>query len=283
MTLVYDAYAGALATLDGTTVTVAAFTSSYVPSVLDDDLSALSDEVNAVSATGYIRATVDVSWSKADRALTFDTAPFFDLDGADDVQHFVIADATDVLVCVLSYEDPFEGYDGFEFAPEVLVNAADLAGLEARVAVLEAGVDPAPTGVQSVTGAGVDNTDPANPVITGSGGGGGGSWTVASQIDKSGDASATVAVDLSGLDDTDVSVAILVASTCDTLQMTMPDHARAPLTVVVSGVDECVVEAVGGVSFPATQSATTTTHVTLVPADLGSLSWVAAGAPLEGT
>src|SRR5690606_24023527 len=125
MTLVYDAYAGALATLDGTTVTVAAFTSSYVPSVLDDDLSALSDEVNAVSATGYIRATVDVSWSKADRALTFDTAPFFDLDGADDVQHFVIADAADVLVCVISDSDPFEGYDGYEFAPEVLATAAD--------------------------------------------------------------------------------------------------------------------------------------------------------------
>lgn len=140
MTLVYDGYAGALASLDTTTVTVAAFTSSYVPSAADTTLASLTGEVSTGDAPSYARQTATVSWSATTRRLTWATDPTFDLAGASNVQHFVIADASGDLVCVLSYTAPFSGVDDFVFGPAAVAAEADQSGLEARVASLEARV-----------------------------------------------------------------------------------------------------------------------------------------------
>lgn len=268
MTLTYDAYAGALATLDGTTVTVAAFTSGYVPSPSDADLDAIdANEVDTGDAAGYARQTVGVTWDVAARRLTFDDPIEFDLDGASDVQHFVVADASGDLAFVLSYDTPIEGYDGFTLSPPVAASEADTAGIEARLVALETApgppspvpdpseapdgkvivtfdgeyvLDDAPSGggVESVvagTGITVDDTDPAHPIISATGGGGGAVGIV--DVDLSAETGGWVACDLSSLPATVATVKVSPPTDMDTtLEFTWPDMlVRAPLVVIIGG------------------------------------------------
>lgn len=266
MTLTYDAYAGALATLDGTTVTVAAFTSGYVPSPSDADLDAIdANEVDTGDAAGYARQTVGVTWDVAARRLTFDDPIEFDLDGASDVQHFVVADASGDLAFVLSYDTPIEGYDGFTLSPPVAASEADTAGIEARLVALETAPGPPspvpdPTGapdgkviktldgalvlgdggVQSITaGTGVTiGGTAANPVVSVTGGGGGGGVPIGVATTIVSGSSSPIFHNVSGDIDTDTGV--LVVTPPDdtehpgdlTIVLTgLPDGPRAPLTV----------------------------------------------------
>lgn len=271
MTLYYDGYAGAIATLDGTTVTVAACSSAYVPSASDVDLDAIAaGEIDTGDAAGYTRQTVGVTWDVAARRLTFDDPIEFDLDGASDVQHFVVADASGDLAFVLSYDTPIEGYDGFILSPPVAASEADTAGIEARLVALETApgpaspvpdpsgapdgqvivtfdgeyvLDDAPSGggVESVvagTGITVDDTDPANPIISATGGGGGGGVPIGVATTIVSGSSSPIFHNVSGDIDTDTGV--LVVTPPDdtehpgdlTIVLTgLPDGPRAPLTV----------------------------------------------------
>ena len=251
MTLYYDGYAGAIATLDGTTVTVAACSSAYVPSASDVDLDAIAaGEIDTGDAAGYTRQTVGVTWDVATRRLTFDDPIEFDLDGASDVQHFVVADASGDLAFVLSYDTPIEGYDGFILAPPVAASEADTAGIEARLLALETAPGPASPvpdpseapdgqvivtfdggyvldegGVESVvagTGITVDDTDPASPIISATGGGGG-AVMLPPPLDLSADGSSYVEADLTGLAVDEASRAIIVSETTDMVEVYLPE------------------------------------------------------------
>ena len=270
MTLYYDGFAGAIATLDGTTVTVAACSSAYVPSASDVDLDAIAaGEIDTGDAAGYTRQTVGVTWDVATRRLTFDDPIEFDLDGASDVQHFVVADASGDLAFVLSYDTPIEGYDGFELAPPVAASEADTAGIEARLLALETApgpaspvpdpseapdgqmivtfdgeyvLDDAPSGggVESVvagTGITVDDTDPANPIISATGGGGGGGAVGIVDVDLSAETGGWVECDLSSLPTTVATVKVSPPTDMDsTIEFSWPDMlVRAPLVVIIGG------------------------------------------------
>jgi len=267
MTLYYDGYAGAIATLDGTTVTVAACSSAYVPSASDVDLDAIAaGEIDTGDAAGYTRQTVGVTWDVATRRLTFDDPIEFDLDGASDVQHFVVADASGDLAFVLSYDTPIEGYDGFELAPPVAASEADTAGIEARLLALETApgpaspvpdpseapdgqmivtfdgeyvLDDAPSGggVESVvagTGITVDDTDPAHPIISATGGGGGGGGAVGSQVfDVSSETGSSVSVDLTTMPVDKQTAVVLAPPQQHQLSFDWPDMSARGVLIVV--------------------------------------------------
>ena len=236
MTLYYDGYAGAIATLDGTTVTVAACSSAYVPSASDVDLDAIAvGEIDTGDAAGYARQTVTVTWDVAARRLTFDDPIEFDLDGASDVQHFVVADASGDLAFVLSYDTPIEGYDGFTLAPPVAASEADTAGIEARLHALEAAPGPA-SPVPDPTGAPdgqVVKTFGGEYVLADESGGGGSAWVAAEPIMVEGAGSQSA--DLTGIDPDVGSIWVQCEDTVTEVTLDLPDTTadRQPLVIAV--------------------------------------------------
>ena len=267
--MIYDPHAGRLAELDGQTVTIAAFTAAYTPSPSDATLDAIdADEVSTGDAADYERQTVGATWDAETCRLTFDDPAVFDLDGAE-AQHFVVADNTGALAFALSYDTPFNGYDGFELAPPVAASEADTAGIEARLLALETApgpaspvpdpseapdgqmivtfdgeyvLDDAPSGggVESVvagTGITVNDTDPAHPIISATGGGGGGGAVGIVDVDLSAETGGWVACDLSSLPATVAAVKVSPPTDMDsTIEFTWPDMlVRAPLVVIIGG------------------------------------------------
>ena len=264
--MIYDPYAGRLAELDGQTVTIAAFTAAYTPSPSDATLDAIdADEVSTGDAAGYERQTVGATWDAETRRLTFDDPAVFDLDGAI-VQHFVVADLTGALAFPLSYDTPFDGYDGFELNPPVAASEADTAGIEARLLALETApgpaspvpdpseapdgqmivtfdgeyvLDDAPSGggVESVvagTGITVDDTDPAHPIISATGGGGGGGGAVGSQVfDVSSETGSSVSVDLTTMPVDKQTAVVLAPPQQHQLSFDWPDMSARGVLIVV--------------------------------------------------
>lgn len=241
-------YEGILGTLDGETVTMAAFGAAMVPPTATVPLAGLGTPLDS--------ATTTASWNAVNGRLEVE-----DLSGitADDVAYWVCAyDNGDdvVVVSTITLTDP-PSYDDetVQFVTGVAKVERDLVAqveaLTAAVAALSGG---------------------------GGGGGSGGTYTTADLIDETGDSSPTIAVDLSGLDDSDVSVVVAVASTCTELQLTMPGHVRQSLTVVSAGGSSSgwTVEVVGGVSFT-TSASTSSVAATFVPIDAGSLAWQITG------
>lgn len=280
MTLYYDGYAGAIATLDGTTVTVAACSSAYVPSASDVDLDAIAvGEIDTGDAAGYARQTVTVTWDVAARRLTFDDPIEFDLDGASDVQHFVVADASGDLAFVLSYDTPIEGYDGFTLAPPVAASEADTAGIEARLSALEAAPGPpspvpdpseAPDGQVIVTFDGEYVLNDAPP--------GGSAWVAAEPIPVEG--SGAQAADLSGLTADIGSIWVQCEATVTEVTLDLPDTTadRQPLVIAVVCPGGDAEVKLGSLTVGNAGSAPVIATVAIVDAGFGRL-WLLASQP----
>jgi hypothetical protein len=237
-------YAGILGTLDGETVTMAAFGAAMVPPTATVPLAGLGTPLDS--------ATTTASWNAVNGRLEVE-----DLSGitADDVAYWVCAyDNGDdvVVVSTITLTDP-PSYDDetVQFVTGVAKVERDLV---AQVEALTAAVAAL------------------------SGGGSGGTYTTADLIDETGDSSPTIAVDLSGLDDSDVSVVVAVASTCTELQLTMPGHVRQSLTVVSAGGSSSgwTMQVVGGMGH-AVGAGTSSAAATFVPIDAGSLAWQITG------
>lgn len=170
-----------------TTVDLAVFDATLVPSVLATDVDALAGEIDDGVATGYARLTgVAVAWNPTTQRLDLDDPdPVFDLDDALDVTYLVAYDPSDdQVVSFLPFASgPMAGYDGFTVElPDGLAGRGNEWPLQTaiedhgtRITALENA--PPGGGIQSVqagTNVTVDNTDPANPVVSATGGGG--SW-----------------------------------------------------------------------------------------------------------
>lgn len=288
MTLYYDGYAGAIATLDGTTVTVAACSSAYVPSASDVDLDAIAvGEIDTGDAAGYARQTVTVTWDVAARRLTFDDPIEFDLDGASDVQHFVVADASGDLAFVLSYDTPIEGYDGFTLAPPVAASEADTAGIEARLSALEAAPgppSPVPDPSTAPDGKVIITDDGGYVLGDPPGGGGGGASTSGEPINATLDDGTEYVADLSGLAASDVSVVVAMDAGATKLTLTLPPPTSGRvLAVTVIGGDATPFQVdVAGLGT-ASEVAQEGWAATFAVYDLGGLAWSLAGAPWVGS
>ena len=166
-----------------TVVDLAVFDATLIPSTLATDVDALAGEIDDGIATGYARITgVAVAWNPTTQRLDLDDPnPSFDLDGAANVTYLVAYDPTDdYVVSFLPFAGgPMPGYDGFtvELSDGIAGRGNEwplqtaIAGLDGRVTALESA--PPGGGIQSVqagTNVTVDNTDPANPVISTTGG-----------------------------------------------------------------------------------------------------------------
>jgi hypothetical protein len=244
-------YEGILGTLDGETVTMAAFGAAMVPPTATVPLAGLGTPLDS--------ATTTATWNAVNGRLNV-----ADLTGitADDVAYWVCAydpgSGLEVVSTITLTDPPSYDDETVQFVTGVAKVERDLV---AQVTALTAAV----------------------AALSGGGGGGGsGTYTTADLIDETGDSSPTIAVDLSGLDDSDVSVVVALASTCTELQLTMPDHVRQSLTVVSAGgsASGWTVDAIGGGSIT-TGTGLSSVIVTFVPADVGWISWVPGGAPFE--
>ncbi len=137
---------GALATLDGETLVLAAFDATEAPSSTPAALADLSGEIDTGDAPDYVRATFTAEWDDVDNRLRIAAAdewPTLDLAGGTISAFRIFKDgATDAdrpLVLTVGLDAPTAGINGFVYQAEYgLTEPLDIGPVSERLDDLEA-------------------------------------------------------------------------------------------------------------------------------------------------